>query len=48
MMRSCEVPVEDRKFLHILEKKAVTKDDHYLGRRFQMKIWWWQTTEFRH
>ena len=30
MMRSSEVSVEDQKFLHILEKGTVMKDDHYV------------------
>ena len=30
MMSSNGVPVEDRKFLHILEKGTVKKNDHYL------------------
>ena len=30
MMSSNGVPVEDRKFLHILEKGTVKKNDHYI------------------
>ena len=30
MMSSNKVSVEDRKFLHILEKGDVKKDDHYV------------------
>ena len=48
MMRSSEVSVEDQKFLHILEKGTVMKDDHYVvpllfqdtAFKFQLSCYW--------